>query len=37
MSQTTGRDIPRYIFHIQGHSELMSRFVELVRGYRLGV
>jgi len=37
MSQVTGRDIPRYIFHIQGHSELVVRFVELVRGYRLGI
>jgi hypothetical protein len=35
MSRTTGHDIPRYIFHIQGHSELVTRFVELVRGYRL--
>jgi hypothetical protein len=35
MSRTTGRDIPRYIFHIQGHSELVARFVELIRGYRL--
>lgn len=35
MSRTTGRDIPRYIFHIQAHSELVTRFVELVRGYRL--
>ena len=37
MSQVTGRHIPRYIFHIQEHSELISRFVELVRGYRLSV
>ncbi len=37
MSQDTGRDIPRYLFHIQGHSELVSRFVKLVRSYRIGV
>ena len=35
MARATGRDIPRYIFHIQGHSELVARFVELQRGYRL--
>lgn len=35
MSRSTGRDIPRYIFYVQGHSELVARFVELVRGYRL--
>jgi hypothetical protein len=35
MARTTGRDIPRYIFHIQGHSELIARLVELERSYRL--
>jgi hypothetical protein len=35
MSRTTGRDIPRYILHIQGHSELIARLVELERSYRL--
>lgn len=35
MSRSTGRDIPRYIFHIQGHSELVARLVEVERGYRL--
>jgi hypothetical protein len=37
MSEVTGRHIPRYIFHVQSHSELIVRFVELVRGYRLSV
>jgi hypothetical protein len=36
MSRSTGRDIPRYIFHIQGHSELIARLVEVERSYRLG-
>jgi hypothetical protein len=35
MSRSTGRDIPRYIFHIQGHSELVARLVEVERSYRL--
>jgi hypothetical protein len=34
MSHAVGRDIPRYIFHVQSHSELVGRLVELVRGYR---
>ncbi len=36
MSRSTGHDIPRYIFHVQGHSELVARLVEVERGYRLG-
>lgn len=28
------RRVPRYVFHIQGHSELVARFAELERGYR---
>jgi hypothetical protein len=36
MAHTTERDVPRYIFHVQGHSELVARLVELVRNYRLG-
>jgi hypothetical protein len=35
MSRVTGQDLPRYIFHVQGHSELIGRLVELQRGYRL--
>jgi hypothetical protein len=26
--------VPRYIFHVQAHSELVTRLVELVRTYR---
>lgn len=36
MSRSTGGDIPRYIFHVQGHSELVARLVEVERRYRLG-
>jgi hypothetical protein len=35
MARATGRDVPRYIFHVQPHSELVSRLVELERGYRI--
>jgi len=34
MAQSTGRDVPRYIFHVQKHSELLPRLVELERGCR---
>jgi hypothetical protein len=34
MARTTGRDLPRYIFHVQPHSELIPRLVELERSYR---
>jgi hypothetical protein len=37
MSRTTERDVPRYIFHVQGHSELVVRLSELARSYRLGL
>jgi hypothetical protein len=36
MARSPGRDIPRYVFHVQPHSELLPRLVELERGYRLG-
>jgi hypothetical protein len=36
MSRAPGRDIPRYIFHVQAHSELIGRLVELARQYRRG-
>ena len=36
MARDAGKDIPRYIFHVQGHSELVSRLLELERKYRLG-
>lgn len=33
MAQSTERDVPRYIFHIQKNSELLPHLVELERGY----
>jgi hypothetical protein len=36
MAHSTERDIPRYIFHVQSHSELVTRLGELGRSYRLG-
>jgi hypothetical protein len=35
MSRQPGRDIPRYIFHVLGHSELIGRLTELQRAYTL--
>jgi hypothetical protein len=35
MARTTGRDVPRYIFHVLAHSELVPRLVELARSYRM--
>jgi hypothetical protein len=35
MARATGRDVPRYIFHVQAHSELVPRLVELERSYRM--
>lgn len=34
MSTTSSRSVPRYIFHIQSHSELMARLAEVERSYR---
>ncbi len=31
MAQSTERDLPRYIFHVQPHSELLAHLVELER------
>jgi hypothetical protein len=36
MAHTAGQQVPRYIFHVQPHSELIARLVELHRSYRLG-
>lgn len=36
MAHSTGHDVPRYIFRVQGHSELVTRLSELERYYRLG-
>ena len=35
MARATGRDVPRYIFHVQAHSELIAGLVELERSYRM--
>lgn len=37
MSRTTGKQVPRYIFRIQGHSDLVAQFVELERQHRMSV
>lgn len=34
MAHSADRKVPRYIFHVQPHSELMPRLTELVRNYR---
>lgn len=34
MARTTGHDVPRYIFHVQAHSELVTHLVELAGSYR---
>ena len=31
MARTPGHNVPRYIFHVQSHSELVGRMVEVVR------
>ena len=36
MSRATDRQVPRYIFRIQSHSDLIPRLVELEREHRLG-
>lgn len=36
MSRTTERDVPRYLFHVQSHSELVTRLRELEVSYRIG-
>jgi hypothetical protein len=35
MAQTTGKQVPRYVFRVQGHSDLIGQFVELERQHRL--
>ena len=34
MAHTVDRQVPRYTFHVQAHSGLVARLVELVRNYR---
>lgn len=36
MARAADRNVPRYIFHVQGHSELIPRLVELERNFRFG-
>lgn len=36
MARTTDRQVPRYIFHVRSHSELIGQLVELDRHHRLG-
>jgi hypothetical protein len=35
MARTT-RDVPRYVFHVRAHSELIPQLFEMARRYRLG-
>jgi len=35
MSKSTGKQVPRYIFRIQSHSDLVAQFIELERHHRL--
>ncbi len=35
MARSPGRDVPRYMFHVQSHSSLIPRLLELERTYRL--
>lgn len=36
MAQSTEREVPRYIFHVQKHSELLPHLAELERRHRRG-
>ncbi len=35
MSRVSGKQIPRYVFHVQAHSGLVARLREIERSYRL--
>jgi hypothetical protein len=35
MARAAGRDTPRYVFHVQPHSELIPQLVEMERRYRM--
>ena len=35
MSRAAGQDVPRYVFHVQGHSELVVRLYEVERRSRM--
>jgi hypothetical protein len=34
MSRQPGFDIPRYVFHVQAHSDLVPQLIEMERRYR---
>ncbi|HWO72600.1 MAG TPA: hypothetical protein VNN21_03495 [Dehalococcoidia bacterium] len=34
MARSVEKDVPRYVFHVQAHSELVTRLSELERSYR---
>jgi len=36
MATHAGKDVPRYIFHVQSRSELIPRLIDLERSYRFG-
>ncbi|MEX0704347.1 MAG: hypothetical protein WD069_19760 [Planctomycetales bacterium] len=36
MARTTGQQVPRYIFRVRSHSDLIARLVELERQQRMG-
>ena len=36
MSHSADRDVPRYVFHVQAHSELIGRLSDLERDYAAG-
>jgi len=36
MARSAERSVPRYVLHVQEHSELMAHLVELERNYRFG-
>ena len=36
MSHAADRDVPRYVFHVLGHSELIGRLSDLERDYVAG-
>ncbi|NJC88355.1 MAG: hypothetical protein FIB02_07465 [Desulfuromonas sp.] len=35
MARTPSHDVPRYVFHVHSHSELVGRMVEVVRQHKL--
>ena len=37
MARTPSHNVPRYIFHVKSHSELIGRMVEVVRQHRFTV